>query len=400
MSLFIRAALLLLSVLVLAPVQGGAQVTLSSQELGIFTRMRDASGQNRPSLTLDPILTRVAREKAADLGRRNYFAHVNPDGHGPNWLVRQAGYRLPAFWGTGAKDNYIESIAAGNASSSSTWDQWMGSSGHRTHLLASSNFYKDQTAVGIGYASVGGSSYQHYWVVLTAPPMAAPALTIAAPANATRVTAPQVTVSGVSGGMPAAAAVQVRLTNASGVGAYRAAGGLGAWSTLVTGLTPGPNTIHVRALDASGSQLSEQARTVTYVVLKPITIAIVGEGTITAGFAGTTSREVGTAYTLATSPAADWMFQGWTGSITSTAPRLGFVMREGLALTATFVPNPFLPHKGRYEASVGGEGAFSPETSGVLRVLLGSTGSYSADYIAQMVLDYRRFLTGEASRGQ
>jgi uncharacterized protein YkwD len=139
-------------------------------EQAIFDKMRTTSGQRRPFLVLDPLLEQVARAKAADLANRDYFDHTNPDGHGPNWLVEQAGYPLPAHYDHSPDGNNIESLAAGYASADDTWQSWMDSGGHRQHLLATHPFYAEQTHVGIGYVNRPGSRYTHYWVVLTAPP--------------------------------------------------------------------------------------------------------------------------------------------------------------------------------------------------------------------------------------
>ena len=47
-------------------------------------------------------------ERALDMGTRRYFSHVNPDGYGPNYLVQQAGYALPSFYGQEPDANNIE----------------------------------------------------------------------------------------------------------------------------------------------------------------------------------------------------------------------------------------------------------------------------------------------------
>ena len=150
-----------------------AAYVLSSEEALVADYMVHDADQQRPSMQLDPILARIARERAADLAARNYFAHVNPDGVGPNALVREAGYVLPAWWGTVVADNYIESIAAGRNTAAATWTDWMNSPSHRTHILATDAFYQNQTSYGVGYAYSANSTYRHYWVILTAPPNAA-----------------------------------------------------------------------------------------------------------------------------------------------------------------------------------------------------------------------------------
>ncbi len=153
-----------------APFQAAAQYVLSAEEALIADFMVNDPDQGRPEMHLDPILSQVARERAQDLAGRDYFAHTNPDGYAANYLVREAGYVLPAWWGTGDADNFIESIAAGYANPADTYADWMGSPGHRTHILALAPFYENQTSYGVGYAYSATSTYKHYWVILTAPP--------------------------------------------------------------------------------------------------------------------------------------------------------------------------------------------------------------------------------------
>ena len=140
----------------------------NAQEQQIAALMASDPGQQRPSLTCHPILAQVARERAQDMIDRAYFSHVNPDGHGPNFLVTQAGYVLPSYYGTADDANNIESIACGNWTAALTWARWMNSDAHRTHLLGATPFFAAQIEYGIGYASGGGC--RHYWVVITAKP--------------------------------------------------------------------------------------------------------------------------------------------------------------------------------------------------------------------------------------
>jgi len=99
-----------------------------------------------------------------------YFAHTNPDGFGPNYLVHQAGYVLPSYYGTEPDANNIESIAGGYPTAVATWQVWMGSPGHRAHLLGLTAFWVEQIEYGVGYAYDPTSPYRHYWVVITAKP--------------------------------------------------------------------------------------------------------------------------------------------------------------------------------------------------------------------------------------
>jgi uncharacterized protein YkwD len=142
----------------------------SEYEAEIAALMKETSGQKRRSLVFNATLARVARERAYDMAERNYFDHVNPDGVGPNYLVTKAGYVLPDSYSKGKSANSIESIICGSKTAQYAWEEWMGSSGHRKHLLGLSKAYAEQIEYGIGHAYVQKSQYKHYWVVITAKP--------------------------------------------------------------------------------------------------------------------------------------------------------------------------------------------------------------------------------------
>ncbi|MEZ4861932.1 MAG: AAA-like domain-containing protein [Caldilineaceae bacterium] len=146
------------------------QCTLNGQEQVIETLTINHSGQQRTSMSCNPILAAVAHARAEEMGRRAYFGHVNPEGYGPNYLVQAAGYVLPSLYGQDPTSNNIELIGAGPATAQVMFDAWMGSSKHRTHVLAENEFYRSQTEYGIGFAEVPGSPYTYYWVFISAYP--------------------------------------------------------------------------------------------------------------------------------------------------------------------------------------------------------------------------------------
>lgn len=161
-------------VLLLVLLPGKVHANSPNQEEQSLARfLVGAAGQNRPrgEMVMDPILSAVARSRAEDMAGRRYVSHVNPDGHGPNHLIRSAGYSLPGSWGGDVRGNFVESIGAGYGSPEEAWAEWMRSSTHRSHLLAERSFYRNQTNYGIGYYSDPGSPYRTYWVILTAPPV-------------------------------------------------------------------------------------------------------------------------------------------------------------------------------------------------------------------------------------
>lgn len=355
-----------------------AEAQLNSQEQRIATLLTNASGQQRPFVQIDPVLSRVARARAADMAKRHYFAHVNPDGHGPNYLVRQAGYPLPEGYDQSPRGNNIESAAAGDPKADEAWSGWMGSAPHKNHLLAQNSFYVDQTSLGVGYYYDANSDYQHYWVVLTAPPPG-PTLSITSPVANAGLAVPQATISGTSGGSPLAARIEYRLENAEGAGAFANATGTASWNAAVSGLTPGPNTIRVRSISSTGATLKELTRTFRYVVLKPLVVASEGTGTLTAGFLGTSQRELGVRYSITAKPATGWLFDHWSGSAESSSPTVSFTMAEGFALTAHFRMNPFYALKGAYNGLVDADAA-AHATSGFLKLSMAVSGAFTGKF--------------------
>lgn len=149
-------------------VTASAACELNEWEKRIEALVKTHGEQQRPSMTCNPLLASVARARAEDMGRRAYFNHVNPDGQGPNYFARQAGYVLPASYSQELNGNNIESIGAGPDNADSMWNAWMSSSKHTTHLLGKSSFFAEQVEYGIGVVQVPGSPYQYYWVFISA----------------------------------------------------------------------------------------------------------------------------------------------------------------------------------------------------------------------------------------
>lgn len=143
---------------------------LNGNEAALASLITSNSDQGRPSMNCNPTLAQVARQRALDMGYRNYCNHVNPDGMGPNILVSNAGYRLPAGWTSPPTLNYIESIACGFPTAQDAFNAWMASSGHRTHVLGRDSFWAAQTNYGVGYAEIASGDYRFYWVFISAPP--------------------------------------------------------------------------------------------------------------------------------------------------------------------------------------------------------------------------------------
>jgi uncharacterized protein YkwD len=165
-----NAALLIL-LAVGSPHQAEARLARNSQEREIARLVAAHPLQGRPRLVHDAHLHLVARAKAKDMARRNYFGHVDPDRIGPNHVVRMTGYKLPENYSSNRRANNVESLAAGtNYTPKKAFRAWLRSPGHRRHLLASEAFYQEQTRFGVGYAKSPGSQFKNYYVFISAAP--------------------------------------------------------------------------------------------------------------------------------------------------------------------------------------------------------------------------------------
>ncbi|TDC90932.1 CAP domain-containing protein [Actinomadura sp. 7K507] len=122
-----------------APAGGGA----AAQVIALVNKERAKQGCR--AVTSDAKLAKAARGHSADMARRGFFSHTNPDGKDPGARVTATGYR----WST-----YGENIAKGQPTPASVMKSWMNSSGHRANILNCAF-----AEIGIGVVKSGGP----YW---------------------------------------------------------------------------------------------------------------------------------------------------------------------------------------------------------------------------------------------
>lgn len=140
--------------------------SMNQQEQQLADLIRTAPGQGRPFLRCNPILAAVAAAHARDMATRHYTGSINPEGYGPNYQVRQAGYALPTYYNTSATGNNIESNFAGYTSAAAVW----ATAVNNDQLHGNGKFWAAQTEFGIAYYNDPASLLSGYWVVITAPP--------------------------------------------------------------------------------------------------------------------------------------------------------------------------------------------------------------------------------------
>jgi uncharacterized protein YkwD len=96
------------------------------------------------SLQWSDRLAGVARRHSMDMARRGFFSHTSPDGRDPFDRLAAAGIRFQAA---------AENIAEGRASGRDTYDDWIGSPGHR------------QNIEHCGYTHFGIGLYRRRWTL-------------------------------------------------------------------------------------------------------------------------------------------------------------------------------------------------------------------------------------------
>ena len=117
----------------------------------------------------------------------------------------------------------------------------------------------------------------------------------------------------------------------------------------------GLNTINAEAFDTTGFDGIDAIR--TFFCMRPLVIKSLGaNGTFTTGFAPSSFQDVGKLCTVQATAPAGFIFDKWLISGGSNAdaadigltaaqlelPKLTFIFKESLVLTALFVPNPYL----------------------------------------------------------
>jgi uncharacterized protein YkwD len=95
-------------------------------------------------LKVDSRLNLSAQRHSADMAKRNYFEHEDPEGHDFADREKAAGF---------VGDSGGENIAMGQTSAAEVMNDWMNSPGHRRNILDCSF-----TLIGVGYVAAG-----HYW---------------------------------------------------------------------------------------------------------------------------------------------------------------------------------------------------------------------------------------------
>jgi uncharacterized protein YkwD len=139
-------------------VQAAATPEPVSQPENYATDLLNSINQARVSagvaaLVVDASLMADAQAYSRYMGQANFFGHNGLDGSTPSGRAAAAGFR-GLYWG--------ETLTAGQGSPGTALSAFMNSSAHSAILLDSRAVY-----IGVGYFYAPGSTYKHYWAVVT-----------------------------------------------------------------------------------------------------------------------------------------------------------------------------------------------------------------------------------------
>lgn len=205
-----------------------------------------------------------------------------------------------------------------------------------------------------------------------APEALKPVLTVLAPAQNARTNAGLVTVNGKASDNVGVASVSAQL---NGDPSLITMTGTTNWSGEFN-LIPGTNTLRFIARDLLGNESAPVLRSIYYVVAYPVSLEIIGQGSV-GGLTNGQLVEVGRGYRLKATARVGHLFSNWSGTISSLNPTLSILMASNAVIKANFVPNPFLAAKGVYNGLFGQSDSITFTNAGSITLTLGADGAFS-----------------------
>ncbi len=201
-----------------------------------------------------------------------------------------------------------------------------------------------------------------------------PALAITSPAPESRFTNQIVTITGTASDDSEVARVIYRVNG----GAQQIASGTTNW-TIRLAPNLGLSTVAVEAIDYEGNRYTNAVPlTFFYAANVPLSLTVSGNGKVT-GVTNGQRVELGKYYTAVAKPGSKQVLESWTGSLTSTAPSLTFLVptnATNFSLNARFAQNPFIRLAGTYHGIIRSNNP-ALENSGLVTLSLSSRGGIS-----------------------
>ncbi len=108
------------------------------------------------AITWDDVLRQAADGHSQDMAKVNFFSHTGSNGSTLGDRVKAVGYSYSLVG---------ENLAAGQTSSKSAVDDWIGSEGHCKNLMTA-----DFTEIGAACAYSDSADYKRYWTLVLGKP--------------------------------------------------------------------------------------------------------------------------------------------------------------------------------------------------------------------------------------
>jgi uncharacterized repeat protein (TIGR03803 family) len=206
-----------------------------------------------------------------------------------------------------------------------------------------------------------------------------PVVTIVNPAQGAIIRNTTLNVTGKATGTVAVAQVFYQI-NSSGWQLASTSNSWTNWSATVS-LIPGTNVLQAYAVNlVNNPSLTNTVSFLCSITGGVANVQINGNGTLVPNYNGK-ALEIGRTYTMTARPAVGYIFAGWSGTVTSSLPKLSFIMVSNLFLQADFVPNPFTPVKGIYHGLFHDPAGVAVSSAGSFTLTVAATGKYSGLFL-------------------
>lgn len=334
-----------------------------------------------PALPLEPganVITFTARDAANNMATDSVtYRYTLPDTAAPSLAIQFP--TLDSTFTTTSTPLSLAGMAADDQGVSEVvWVNERGGQGTATGTDAWSAagvvLQPGLNVIRVSARDAGGNTSMDTLNVTYSPVTVAdrPTVTIAAPVANARVEVMPLEIRGTAAAKLGLAAVFYQLND----GPWITATGGAVW-TVSLPPPSGQNVVRVKSLDVFGVESAVVSRSFTRVVRSNLALTVVGQGTVkNGGFTSPAGLEIGKNYTLTATAKTGWIFEGWSGGLVSALPTVIFTMQDSLAVTATFVQNPFASVAGAYLGLARAESA-SHATSGLLRSTVTTAGGFS-----------------------
>ena len=213
-------------------------------------------------------------------------------------------------------------------------------------------------------------------IMLSGRDVLAPKIIVTSPSPNASVSGDTVTVRGTATDNLNVASVLVYLNTNASVTAL----GTNSWSVTLTDVPPGTNLLVIEATDTSGNR-AQTSRSFFRSVRVPLSLRIHGDGFVL-GANSSDLLELGRNYTLVAKPAPDYLFAGWTGTVTEASATLHFLMESNTSINAVFRTNLFPAVQGTYNGLFYNPHQVDQQSSGFLTLTVGNSGAYTAKLLS------------------